>query len=824
MGGRLVKRDAQDAAPRDLGRYRLHGELASGGMATVHFGRQVGGGGFAKTVAIKRLHPQFAKLPEFVSMFLAEARLAARIRHPNVVQPLDVLQLEDEIFLVMEYIDGDSLSRLMKGTVARKERLPTHLCITIMCGVLHGLHAAHEARNDRGEPLGIVHRDVSPQNILVGVDGIARVIDFGIAKAADSVQITREGEVKGKLSYMSPEQLNNGPVTRQIDIYAASVVLWEILTGQRLFDADYQSAILKNILHRPIEPPSEIAPDVPREVDEIVLRGLAKDPKERWATARAMALALEERVVPATATQVGAWVERVAAVALENRAARIAEIEAVPSDGVEEEVRSEMIIVERGSQFVQDLRTDPTRAWKRTGNEPAPPSRRTPTAGANASGPHSKPIECDDGRPVLPPPTIVVPQGPTVAPEWPVPGIPIAPPESVSGPEAARKSASGGGGTVILLLVIAAAVAGFYFYLPELIKRGYVSSAAREGVTLAIDRVEVSTRAIRLSGVTASAAEVPGVMFRAQSIDLGLYRIDPVTMTMHGVLLTVDGSYPVIHDAMAVFFGAHPLDEGRGTVRTVDIESAHVIWNRPFGESTKAEAENISLSGQREPPHALGEDFDLEVPLLSLTTAGGKLGPWKVKWHREGPTSRVTVGFDPLGPSGAQAKVMIYEGAVQTVDATVPRVPLAQVGITPALFGHKADDPVTAEAVVSYRLSNPAHAEANASLVISGAKVSGASSSADASLEAHVAGDPTQPLDIHDSALAFGPYRGKLTGSLAIAATYLKADLAWKSAAQRCSAGDQVVTLGLKFDSRQVDDSALAVAPNVKCGSKLFGP
>ena len=199
---------------RIVGRYALYAEIAAGGMATVHFGRLLGPVGFSRTVAIKRLHPQFAKDPEFVSMFLDEARLAARIRHPNVVPTLDVVATDGELFLVMDYVPGESIARLSRVLRERQETLPIRILSATIAGVLHGLHATHEAKDERGHPLGIVHRDVSPQNVLVGTDGVPRVLDFGVAKAAGRVQTTREGQIKGKLSYMPPEQLG-AAVSRQ---------------------------------------------------------------------------------------------------------------------------------------------------------------------------------------------------------------------------------------------------------------------------------------------------------------------------------------------------------------------------------------------------------------------------------------------------------------------------------------------------------------------------------------------------------------------------------------------------------------------------------
>src|SRR5580658_7037504 len=295
-------------------------------MASVHLGRLIGPVGFARTVAIKRMHPQFAEDPEFVSMFLDEARLAARIRHPNVVSTLDVVALTGELFLVMDYVPGESLARLVRGAILRGERIPPSIVATIMVGVLHGLHAAHEARNDRGEPLEVVHRDVSPQNILVGVDGVSRVLDFGVAKAVGRLQTTRDGQLKGKLAYMAPEQLK-GRTTRLTDVYAASVVRWEALTNKRAFQGENEAQMVDLLLGGCNEPPSKYAEGVPPALDAAAMRGLSVDPGGRFQTAREMACALEDALPPAAASKIGDWVERAAKGTLDERSARIARIE-----------------------------------------------------------------------------------------------------------------------------------------------------------------------------------------------------------------------------------------------------------------------------------------------------------------------------------------------------------------------------------------------------------------------------------------------------------------------------------------------------------------
>jgi len=305
----------------------LYDEIASGGMATVHFGRLSGPVGFSRTVAIKRLHPHYAKDPEFVTMFLDEARLCGRIRHPNVVPTLDVVTLEGEIFIVMEYVAGEALSKLMKAANQRNIPIPPKVAATIISSVLHGLHAAHQTKDEHGRELGIVHRDVSPQNILVGADGTARVLDFGVAKAAGRLQTTRDGQVKGKIAYMAPEQLAGAGATRKVDIYAAAVVLWEMLAGRRLFDGETEAIVLARAIDGKVDPPSLYNPEIDRTVDEIVLRGLARDPEMRYASAREMALAVEQTMGLASPSDVGEWVELVAGEELQRRAQTVAEIE-----------------------------------------------------------------------------------------------------------------------------------------------------------------------------------------------------------------------------------------------------------------------------------------------------------------------------------------------------------------------------------------------------------------------------------------------------------------------------------------------------------------
>jgi serine/threonine protein kinase len=310
-----------------VGRYTMYGKIAAGGMATVHFGRLLGGAGFSRTVAIKRLHPHLAGDPRFLATMIDEARVAARIHHPNVVPTLDVVAAGGELLVVMEYVRGESLGRLMNAESKRGGRVPLTIASAIALGALQGLHAAHVAVNDHGAPLGIVHRDVSPQNILVGVDGVARVIDFGVAKAAGRLQTTGEGVVKGKMPYMPPEQLGAEELTQAADVYAMAVVLWEMLTGRRLFTGENDVIVFGKVLAGAKEPPSHYVRDLPAGVDALVMAGLACDPAKRFASAKDMAERLVRLVPPALPMDVGAWVEEMASEALAQRAASLAEIE-----------------------------------------------------------------------------------------------------------------------------------------------------------------------------------------------------------------------------------------------------------------------------------------------------------------------------------------------------------------------------------------------------------------------------------------------------------------------------------------------------------------
>jgi len=278
---------------RQLGRYEILTQLASGGMASVYIARAQGVAGFERLVAIKVLHPHLAYEQEFISMFLDEARLAARIRHMNVVPTLDMSDSPgDGYFLVMEYIEGDHLGALLGCAAKQGERLPQAFVCRVLIDTLQGLAAAHRLTDENGNPLKLVHRDVSPHNILVGTDGIARLTDFGVAKADVRMASTRAGQFKGKLSYMAPEQASSSETDQRSDLFSVGIILWESLTGRRLFKGESNAATLNKLLNDTIVKPSVLWQDL-EPFDAVIMKALSRDPEGRFQTADELGEAID---------------------------------------------------------------------------------------------------------------------------------------------------------------------------------------------------------------------------------------------------------------------------------------------------------------------------------------------------------------------------------------------------------------------------------------------------------------------------------------------------------------------------------------------------
>ncbi len=295
-----------------VGRYTLFEPFATGGMATVHLAHIAGDAGFSRVVAAKRMKPELLGDTSFVSMFQDEAQLASRVVHPNVVPILDVVRDDDELVIVMEYVRGTTLRDLLDLLAAENVSMPVDIAVSIIGGVLEGLNAAHGARGDDGWLLGLVHRDVSPQNILIGVDGIPRLVDFGVAKAVTKLHVTAAHEVRGKLRYMAPERVLSHPSDLRVDVYSAGIVLWEMLANRRRYTGDDLSTVMDEVLKT--DPPRlrRERPGVPAAVDQVIARATARMADARYASAEAMLSDLEAAATFASKRAVATWLARAA--------------------------------------------------------------------------------------------------------------------------------------------------------------------------------------------------------------------------------------------------------------------------------------------------------------------------------------------------------------------------------------------------------------------------------------------------------------------------------------------------------------------------------
>jgi serine/threonine protein kinase len=321
-----VDRLTSSPAPhgRPVGPYLMYGLIGAGGLTSVHFGRQRGPGGLCRTVAMRRLPPRLARDLRFLSRLVSDARLLARLRHAHLIPLLDAVVLDsDEVMLVSEYVHGETVASLLGGVWEQGEVVPPEVAVAIVADALAGLEAAHEACDDDGQPLGLVHGDVSPAAFLVGVDGRTHLLDFGVA------EVTAAGTdaPAGTLAYLAPEKLQRRGSDRRADLYAAGVVLWEMLTMRRLYAGADEASVATR--ERALPAPSALHPAVGPELDAVVLAALHPDPRQRLPTARALSRALQTACPPASYRAVSDWVRGVRGPQLDQRARELARIERV---------------------------------------------------------------------------------------------------------------------------------------------------------------------------------------------------------------------------------------------------------------------------------------------------------------------------------------------------------------------------------------------------------------------------------------------------------------------------------------------------------------
>ena len=295
-----------------FGRYQLLGLLGQGGMGRLYIAERRGIQGFVKIVALKRIQPHLADSKQLREMFLNEARIAARLEHPNIVATYELGEVDSKYFISMEYLPGEDLSAIIAG--CQDGRMPVAIAAALTQQAAQGLHYAHEARDGQGKSIGLVHRDVSPRNIFVTYHGVVKLLDFGVVRGPDK-QKSIPGVFKGKYGYCAPEQIEGGHIDRRTDVFCLGIALWECLTGTRLFEASTDVSTIDAVRSRPIEAPSTLRPEVPPELDAITLRALARDPERRFRNAHDLSEELDRfllgRDERPTSKAVGRWMETI---------------------------------------------------------------------------------------------------------------------------------------------------------------------------------------------------------------------------------------------------------------------------------------------------------------------------------------------------------------------------------------------------------------------------------------------------------------------------------------------------------------------------------
>jgi serine/threonine protein kinase len=298
--GALIRAHAEDfkgnIVGERFGKYLLVGEIAVGGMAEVFLAVHKGVEGFIKVVVIKRVLPHLINNTDFIRMFVDEARLEARLEHPNIVRTYEFGEVKGHYYTAMEYLPGEDLCKALNNLSLSRQLMPLNIAAGITSQLCAGLHFAHQFTDTDGQPLNLVHRDINPANIIVTYGGEVKIIDFGVAKSKTNVQ-TLTGMIKGKVAYMPPEQVLGREVDHRADVFSAGVVLWEMLTGRPLFLRSNEAATLYAIMNAPVPPPSKMRADVPRQLDDIVLRAVARSPSERFDSAEQMGAAVDEFMV-----------------------------------------------------------------------------------------------------------------------------------------------------------------------------------------------------------------------------------------------------------------------------------------------------------------------------------------------------------------------------------------------------------------------------------------------------------------------------------------------------------------------------------------------
>jgi serine/threonine-protein kinase len=878
------------AAGTLVDRYELVAPVGEGGMAHVWVARQKGKHGFEKLFAFKCIHPRFADDPVFRSMFLDEARIASAIEHPNVAQVFDLGESDSMLYLVMEYVDGESLGALMTAASRRANDtvvVPTGIALRIIADACAGLHAAHGLKDAQGNTRGVVHRDVSPQNILVSVRGDVKVIDFGIAVAKDRIGgDTKAGSLKGKLHYMAPEQAMREAVGPFTDVFAAGATLYRMLGGRPPFDAGNEAATLHRLVSGGTPEPLPYA--VPPLVKAIVERALDRDPGNRYQTALAMQTAIEAAIMEeGYVTDVATWVKSNLSDAAVQRREQLA------SRSLNIAPEPPQMPVEQPS-FVAELGPVPDRARavapppaesrpRAPAPAPAPALPAPALARAAPPAPAPAPIGIDDpsdpeksrgtGGPGMLDVRALVARAsnPNLARENAPRGADDAAPAGASapardatpapddrsyvGPATKRAETAGMRGAgwmklAFLVMGIVVVLVILLLLLPRIVRDRVMASAREAGIELTIEHVGVGVSGISLRGITAKVQRIPSAEIRADEIYGTGFSGKEVRV--RGLDVKLGGHASEVVPALVAFY-----EENRGRLagtpaepRRVAIVAAHVTWSGVLGEGTRLDAGEIGFDSESRSPG--GEEVRGNVGRFDITTSHTTFGPWASSFERNPSTSRLRVLFDPPVPDGPNALFVWGKSNPTHVTVRVPRSPIARLGIRPEELGLPADPGTEVEVKLEGGQSPAGRIEGGGRADLFGARLKGLKSPVDVKLEGTASGMPGKPLDLEKTTVTLGPFVANVTGTILTTDLGFRVDAAWRTLPISCEklARAEAKSLGpiaaaiqdiahatgaarvtgtaqgsglVKYDTKTPDTATMTMVTREACGLSIFG-
>ncbi|GEM_PF-515353 len=829
-----------------IDRYELLCPIGDGGMAHVWAARQHGKHGFEKLCALKIIQSRYAENPSFRAMFLDEARIVAGIQHRNVAQVFDLGESGPLLYIAMEYVDGDSLFSL----IAPEKTVPLPIALRIAADACAGLHAVHTLTDAAGRPLHVVHRDVSPQNVLLTATGDAKLIDFGIAHARErTAGPTEVGMVKGKVRYMAPEQARREALGAFTDVFGVGAVLFRMLAGRAPYAAANDIATLQ-ALHANAPPTSSLPPDVPPEVAALVHRAIATDPRARFSTAREMQAALEAVLAKEPRQpDVAAWVEaNLSESARERRRAiAAARAAAVPPD----EMVSTTALLPPVLTGARGSPGAPATPGAQTSPEPGPQGPRvatTPTLASPGAPPAPPPAS-----PVAPPPTLASPAAPAPSPAHgastaagPTPSEEPAPPKEPSFMDvqaliakaqqnAKQQQAAGesrndqaprppeapaakkeprrpqpqqaqpryvGPATPAVeppnaplkkaLAIVVPAVAvllllvGAALMLPSIVRDRAIARAREAGLDITIDRVSVGLQGATLHGVSAKVARTPGIT--ATIPEVRLAGLSGKSAHVRDMDVKMSGGRADIEVGLAALV-AENRARSAGTPsspRRLSIVGARVVWEGVAGAGSRVSATDLNLEIESRGPGA--EEMRGTLGRLELVTERTKLGPWACSFETGADRSRVRVMFDPPVPDGPS--MMLVGGSTGTRElwVRIPRSPFANLGIDPKAFGLPADATTEVAVTLEGKLSADGRSEMKGEVDLWGLRPAMLKSAIDVHVEGSAVGTPGKPLQLERTTVTLGPLVAGVTGTIAPHDTGVRVDAMFKTLPITCAA------------------------------------